>query len=259
MRPSHVILLLLILAHLLLVLCFRLTFDPDWCYAKGPEHVCWLEVFVTAQASLVAIWGAIGRSSILIRIPGVLLAFCGLSTILLFDAKEAQLLFQAWSIMFVVQALMEIIPLAGLRWFGFKFISPLDTVSAETKNAPRNWQFSVANMLFLTAGIAMLAAAWLRAGAFRVDWGWVQLSAMIVARFALPVPLLVWALLSPRRVETRLTVAVIVAVAIVAIWPMMWSNSRWMWAFTTAQFSVVALSLLVVRIAGYRFARQAQA
>src|SRR5438093_13465048 len=94
MRPTHAILLLLILAHLLLVLCFRLTLDEAWFYTKSRQGIGWLEAFVFAQVSLVAIWAAIGRTSILIRLPGAMVLICGLAAILLIIFRD--LSFQYW-------------------------------------------------------------------------------------------------------------------------------------------------------------------
>ena len=124
-----------------------------------------------------------------------------------------------------------------------------------TEPAGRRWQISVAQILVLTGQIAVLAAIALRVGRPQLDWYMVWLDTRIFLRFALPVPLFAWAILSSKRVAPRFTIAAIVAAMVIMFWPLVWSNSRWMWKFTAAYLAILALSLVVVRIAGYRFAR----
>jgi hypothetical protein len=261
MRPTHVILLLLILAHLLLVLCFRLTLDEDWYYTKSRPGIGWLDALVIAQVSLVAIWAAIGRTSILIRLPGAMVLICGLAAIVLvpFQLVSLSLIFWANLISFIAQAAIIIVSLFTLRVCGFQLFEPSPKGSEVSERAGRRWQFSVAQVLVLTGEIAILAAVALRIGKPEIEWELVWHMTKVMLQFAIPVPLLVWAILSPCNLGPRIGVATAATAVVIAFWPIYWTTSHLTWKSTIAQIAVLAVSLVVVRIAGYRFARPTQA
>jgi len=206
-----------------------------------------------SQASLTAVWIGIGHSKWVLRgIVGTLLL--GALTALLWqdgDTLKDEITIVA------IQSLLIVASLVALRWSGFRLVNLSDEDGFDrsaTKKKP--WQFSLANLLQLTAAVAVVSAVLTQI----VGWSlnrWLLL--IFAATFAVPVPVLAWALLTAQGLGLRMAIAVAVSGIAAGSWLCWWPwEPAGVAGFCIGQFVLIGLALVAVRISGYRFLRQPQ-
>jgi hypothetical protein len=249
MRRPHLIIGLLVAAMALLDAC-------TWIGRSGhPNFVEWptmiLPCLALSQASLTAVWIGLGRSRWAVRgVVGTLLL--GAIAAMFWQDGEP---FKDDITIIAIQSLLIIASLVVLRWSGFRLVNlPYDDDLVRSQAKPMPWQFSVANILQLTAAVAVVSAVLTQI----VGWSSNLLLFLIfAAAFAVPVPVLAWAILTTGRLSLRIAIAVMVAGTAAGSW-FFW----WPWAavslavFCISQFALISLALVAVRISGYRFVRQ---
>src|SRR5204863_9596492 len=148
--------------------------------------------------------------------------------------------FKADITLIALQALMIVASLIALRWSGFRLVNLSDEDGLDRSATKKNpWQFSLANLLQLTAAVAVVTAVLPQI----VGWSlniWLLL--IFAATFAVPVPVLVWALLTARGLGMQTAIAVAVSGIAAGSW-MFW----WPWepagiaGFCIGQFVLIGL------------------
>ena len=118
-------------------------------------------------------------------------------------------------------------------------------------NKKRPWQFSLDNLLQLTAAVAVVTAVLTQIVGWSLN---VWLLMIFAATFAVPVPVLAWALLTPRCLGLRTAIAVVVSGIAASRWLFWWPwEPAGVAGFCIGQFVLIGLALVAVRISGYRF------
>ena len=251
MRRPQLIIGLLVAAMALLDACSWIGHSGHSNLVEWPTMI--LPCLALSQISLTAVWIGLGRSKWVLRgVVGTLLL--GALTVMLWqdgDSLKDEITIVAF------QSLLIVALLAALRWSGFRLVNLSDEDGFDRSATKKNpWQFSLANLLQLTAAVAVVTAVLTQIVGWSLN---VWLLLIFAATFAVPVPVLAWALLTARNLGMRMAIAVAVSGMAAGSW-LFW----WPWetvrvaGFCIGQFVLIGLALVAVRISGYRFVRQPQ-
>lgn len=251
MRWPRPIIGLLIVANILADLCFWLI-NPFGPQSRGPE---WVGVIflalVLSQASLLAVWVAIGRSSLPIR---VLIAATGIAVLYMgLLPQRSPSDGDPIILLFVEQMAVIAIPLAILLAADFRLRLTDDLAATKVNSRKSPLQFSIFNILQWTAAAAIAVAVSThliipsRAG---------LVVTLFAAAVGIPVPLLVWSALSTTTPSWKLVAAAAVAgSAGLALATWLPRDSTPVLSMCFVQFMFVGAALYVARLSGFRFAR----
>lgn len=257
----------LIGAHLFLALFAVLLFSEGFQGYKWPR---WQSIFAEAlacsQVGFMAAILAIGNMRLSVRIisAAIVLTFW----LIVLDALD--LGHENWLAIFAIQFAGIGITLAVPRIFGFQLVREQNADEGPVESA--QYRFSLRQMLLLTAAVSFLLGLWTVASHF---WGLqpshdrgVRPRAMTLGLGLIPVMLAaLWASLGTKR--RILPIFVLVLVAALAglatgrtdrLWRTLWWSSLSRESYEIAYWYlvglyafVVYLSLLVLRVSGYRY------
>ena len=249
MRRPQLIIGLLVAALALLDACTWIGRSGRSTFVEWPTMI--LPCLALSQVSLTAVWIGLGRSQWALRgAVGSLLL--GALTAMFWQDGDS---FKDDLTVVALQSLMIVASLIVLRWCGFRVVNLSDADGFDrspTKQKP--WQFSLANILQLTAAVAVVTAVLTQI----IGWsGNLLLLVIFAATFAVPVPVLAWAILAARSLGLRAAIAVAVAGIAAGSWLCWWPwEEASVAGFCIGQFVLISLALIAVRISRYRFVRQ---
>ena len=118
----------------------------------------WLALALS-QIALVAIWAALGSSVVAMRISALVAAAIGWTALLHWPRNPCldgwfRIELPAWTMRFLCQAFVICLPLGLARMWGLRLVGPGHLTAPAVPL--RRYQFSIANLLAWTAGVAVM-------------------------------------------------------------------------------------------------------
>jgi hypothetical protein len=207
-----------------------------------------------SQANLLAVWTIIGRGRKWLRLLLAALGYALLMFATPFRGADAN---DPLILVIAAQFIVGCITLGAMRLAGFGMRSMNDRRSAESEHAEKPLQFSILNLMQLTviaAGITSLIVH------LTIERPMIWEALWLAGACSLALPLVVVATLTVSTLWPRILVAICVClIAIANLWFWPDPDRSLVVAIGGLQYFLVAASLLVVRLSGYRFLRPAEA
>ena len=205
-----------------------------------------------SQANLLTVWTVIGRGPMWIRIILAALGYAILFFATPFNAPHDN---HPLILVFFAQFTAGCITLGVMRLAGFGMRSITNQQLSDSDLVGTPLQFSILNLMQLTVVAAGITTVIVR---LAIERATVWEALWLAAACSVAVPLVVVATLTVSTIWPRILLAVVVClIAIANLWFWPDRDRLLVVAIGGLQYFLVAISLLVVRWAGYRFTRPA--